>query len=180
MSLTSLSSGFYTSQMEDTDGTSTGIGVAAVDLTDTSGSAAFTHLSSRGQVSTGEFMFGSFQITGTGTRKVFIRGRGPSLSIYGVTGVMADTNLVVFKYQNDPNDTVPASQIASNDDFGTDANSTSISSYSTALYGWPVIDAKESGLILTLGPGYYSCQLQSTSPSNDGNGWIGIDDVTDK
>ena len=180
ISLTSLTSGFYTSQVENSDGSGTGIGVAAVDLTDLTSSAAFTHLSSRGQVSTGEFMFGSFQITGTGTRKVFIRGRGPSLSIYGVPNVMADTKLQVYKYQNNPNDTVPASLIATNDDFGSDANSTAISSYSTSLYGWPVIDAKEAGLILTLDPGYYSAQLQSTSATNDGNGWIGIDDVTGK
>jgi hypothetical protein len=179
VSLPTLPTGFYTCQVEDVNG-GTGIGVAAVDLVN-SPSAAFTHLSSRGPVSTGEFMFGSFQITGSGTRKVFIRGRGPSLTQYGVPGVMADTKIVLYKYVNDPNDDQsidPAVLVGENEDFGTNANASEISSLSTSLYGWPVIEAKESALLIDLEPGYYSAQLQSTSATNDGNGWIGIDDVT--
>ena len=180
VSLPTLPTGFYTCQVEDVNG-GTGIGIAAVDLVN-SPSAAFTHLSSRGPVSTGEFMFGSFQITGTGTRKVFIRGRGPSLTQYGVPGVMADTKIVLYKYVNDPNDDQsvdPAVLVGENEDFGTNTNASEISSLSTSLYGWPVIEAKESALLIDLEPGYYSAQLQSTSATNDGNGWIGIDDVTE-
>jgi hypothetical protein len=179
ISLPTLTTGFYTCQVEDVNG-GTGIGVAAVDLVN-SPSAAFTHLSSRGPVSTGEFMFGSFQITGSGTRKVFIRGRGPSLTQYGVPGVMADTKIVLYKYVNDPNDdqTVnPAVLVGENDNFGTNASASEISSLSTSLYGWPVIETSEAALLIDLDPGYYSAQLQSTSAANDGNGWIGIDDVT--
>tara|TARA_B100000963_G_C22605269_1_gene662174 strand:+ start:422 stop:1609 length:1188 start_codon:yes stop_codon:yes gene_type:complete len=179
-SLPTLSTGFYTCQVEDVNG-ETGIGVAAVDLVN-SPSSSFTHLSSRGPVSTGEFMFGSFQITGTGTRKVYIRGRGPSLSQYGVPNVMADTKIVLYKYVNDPNDDQsvdPAVLVGENDDFGTNANASEISSLSTSLYGWPVIETSEAALLIDLDPGYYSAQLQSTSSANDGNGWIGIDDVTD-
>ena len=180
ISLPTLETGFYTCQVEDVSG-GTGIGVAAVDLVNST-SSSFTHLSSRGPVSTGEFMFGSFQITGTGSRTIYIRGRGPSLSQYGVPNVMADTKIVLYKYVNDPNDDQsvdPAVLVGENDDFGTNANASDISSLSTSLYGWPVIETSEAALLMDLDPGYYSAQLQSTSSANDGNGWIGIDDVTD-
>ena len=125
ISMTSLDSGFYTLQVEDEDGSSTGIGTATVDLTDTASTAAFTHVSARGLVSTNEFMFGGFQIVGTGTRKIFVRGRGPSLGVAGVTNTMSDPKIVVFKYQNDPNDDlkgIPSIQLASNDDYTVDTN----------------------------------------------------------
>ncbi len=184
ISLTSLDSGFYTLQVEDEDGVSTGIGTATVDLTDTTSSAAFTHVSARGLVSTGEYMFGGFQIVGTGTRKVFVRGRGPSLGAAGVPNTMVDPQIAVFKYQNDPNDDllgIPSIQLPTNDDYTTDANSSSMLTYSTSLYpNWPALDSTEPGMILTLGPGYYTVQLQSKSAANDGNAWIGVDDVTDR
>jgi hypothetical protein len=179
ISLPTLATGFYTCQVEDVGG-GTGIGVAAVDLVNST-TAAFTHLSSRGPVSTGEYMFGSFQITGTGSRKIFIRGRGPSLSAYGVPNVMADTKIVLYKYVNDPNDdqTVnPAQLVGENDNYTTNSNAAEILSFSTSLYGWPQIESTEAAIIMDLAPGYYSAQLQSSSTANDGNGWIGIDDVT--
>jgi hypothetical protein len=184
ISLTSLDSGFYTLQVEGEDGVSTGIGTATVDLTDTNSSAAFTHVSARGLVSTGEYMFGGFQIVGTGTRKIFVRGRGPSLGVAGVPNTMTDPQIAVFKYQNDPNDDligIASIPLVSNDDYTADVNSTSMISYSTSLYpNWPALDSTEPGLILTLGPGYYTVQLQSKSATNDGNAWIGVDDVTDR
>ena len=184
ISLTSLDSGFYTLQVEDEDGVSTGIGTATVDLTDTTSSAAFTHVSARGLVSTGEYMFGGFQIVGTGTRKIFVRGRGPSLGAAGVPNTMVDPQIAVFKYQNDPNDDllgIPSIQLPTNDDYTTDANSSAMLTYSTSLYpNWPALDSTEPGMILTLGPGYYTVQLQSKSAANDGNAWIGVDDVTDR
>ena len=85
------------------------------------------------------------------------------------------------EYVNDPNDdqTVnPAVLVGENDNFGTNASASEISSLSTSLYGWPVIETSEAALLIDLDPGYYSAQLQSTSAANDGNGWIGIDDVT--
>lgn len=184
ISLPSLSSGFYTMWMED-ENDLTGIGNAAVDLYD-SPSHSFTHASSRGLVYVDEAMFGSFKISGTGTRKIYIRGRGPTLSKYNVDNVMSDPEIVLFKYINDPSDDletppVEPTEIASNDDYESNAStSDTIKAYSTSLHGWPEIDAKEPALLIDLEPGYYSAHLKSKSNLDDGkNGWIGIDDVTD-
>jgi len=172
----SLDSGFYTLQVEDTSG-ATGIGWAGVDLPSSS-TAAFTHVSARGLVQTTEYMFGGFQITGTGTRKIFLRGRGSSLTQYNVTNVTSDPLLVLFKYDDGPG--TPSTEIDQNDDYTSETNSAEIKTLSTSLYGWPEIEAKESALLLDLEPGYYTIQLRSRSSETDGNGWIGIDDVTDQ
>ena len=82
--LSSLTSNFYTLHMQDAGvPQDTGIGNAAVDLVSSS-SAIFKHLSSRGIVKSDAegSMFGSFQISGTATRKIYIRARGPSLYNY--------------------------------------------------------------------------------------------------
>ena len=176
VSMPSLDSGFYTLQVEDTSGAS-GIGWAGVDLPSSS-SAAFTHVSARGLVQTTEYMFGGFQITGTGTRKIFLRGRGSSLSKYNVPNVMSDPLLVLFKFEDGPG--TPSTELDQNDDYTSETNSAEIKSFSTSLYGWPEIEAKESALLLDLEPGYYTIQLRSRSTETNGNGWIGIDDVTDQ
>lgn len=175
VSMPTLDEGFYTLWIEDTSG-ETGIGVAAVDITDSASGASFTHLSARGLVQTTEYMFGGFQIVGEGTRKVFIRGRGPSLAIYNVPNVMSDTVIKIFKYEDGPG--TASSQIAENDDYVSESNSDELKSLSTSLYGWPELDDKEGAMTLDLEAGYYTVQLISTSTDTDGNAWIGIDDVT--
>jgi hypothetical protein len=175
VSMPSLTPGFYTCQIEDKNGAA-GIGVAAVDLANDSGSG-FTHLSSRGLVKTSEYMFGGFQIVGTGTRNIFIRGRGPSLAQYNVPNVMTNPNLNLSTYDVGPGS--PSTEIDMNDKYGTESNHAEILSLSTTLYGWPAIMTNESALLLDLGPGYYTVQLISDSAASDGNGWLGIDDVTD-
>jgi hypothetical protein len=176
VSMPTLSEGFYTLRVQDVSG-ATGIGTAAVDLPSSS-TASFSHVSTRGLVQTTEYMFGGFQIIGTGKRKIFMRGRGPSLSKYNVPNVMTDTVLELKKYEDGPG--TPSIDIDINDDYTSEANSAEILSLSTSLYGWPAIESKESALLLELDPGYYTIQLQSLSTSTDGNGWIGIDDVTDQ
>jgi hypothetical protein len=187
VSYPSLSSAFYTLHLQDTKNRS-GIGTAAVDLV-SSTSAKFTHLSSRGLVSEQEIMFGSFQITGSSSRKIFIRGRGPSLTKYNVPNVMPETYIELYKYVNDPNDdqgensSVKAPRIAYNRSFEDNVTTSgNVRELSTTLYGWPVIESSESGILIDLEPGYYSAQLHPVSPSSkteSKNGWIGIDDVTD-
>jgi hypothetical protein len=89
---------------------------------------------------------------------------------------MPDPILKVFKYDNEPGGT--STQVAENDDYGSNANANSILAFSTSLYGWPSLNDKDSGLILELEEGYYTIQLVSLSSTNDGVGWIGVDDVT--
>ena len=187
-SMPSLEAGFYSMFLhDDHDGVEkTGIGVAGVDLANAdSTSAAFTHVSSRGLVNQSEYLFGGFQITGEGKRKLFIRARGPSLA--GAAGlteddVMSDTKLELYQYESVPG--TPSTLVDENDDYATEASTTAeikaeILSLSTSLYGWSAIKDNESALLTEVDPGFYSIILVSKSTSTDGVGWIGIDDVTD-
>jgi hypothetical protein len=177
ISMPTLSQGFYTSQVEDVSG-ETGIGWAGVDFSyPNTTSTSFLHVSTRGIVQTIEYMFSAFQIIGEGTRKLYIRGRGPSLADFGVPGVMPDPIIRVFKYDDDT--FASSTMLAENDDYTSNANHLDILSYSTSLYGWPAINEKDPALVMDLGSGYYTVQLISTSTDNDGNGWIGVDDVTE-
>jgi hypothetical protein len=177
ISMPTLSQGFYTSQVEDVSG-ETGIGWAGVDFSyPNTTSTSFLHVSTRGIVQTTEYMFSAFQIIGEGTRKLYIRGRGPSLADFGVPGVMPDPIIRVFKYDDDT--FASSTMLAENDDYTSNANHLDILSYSTSLYGWPAINEKDPALVMDLGSGYYTVQLISTSTDNDGNGWIGVDDVTE-
>ena len=185
--LSSLTSNFYTLHMQDAGvPQDTGIGNAAVDLVSSS-SAIFNHLSSRGIVKSDDegSMFGSFRISGTATRKIYIRARGPSLSDYDVPSPVSDPSIIVKKYVNDPNDDLeinPPTLIAQNDDFEDNAStSQSVLNYSTSLYsGWPAVKTKEAGLVLDLVPGYYSVELKVDSADDGKIAWIGIDDVTNR
>ena len=188
-SMPSLEAGFYSMFLhDDHDGVEkTAIGVAAVDLANAdSTSAAFTHVSSRGLVNQSEYLFGGFQITGEGKRKLFIRARGPSLA--GAAGlteddIMSDTLLELHKYESVPG--TPSTPVDDNDDYITEESTTAeikaeILSLSTSLYGWSAINDNESALLIEIDPGFYSVILKSKSSSTDGVGWIGIDDVTDR
>jgi len=176
-----ISSGFYTCQLEDVNG-GTGIGVSAVDLYDSS-TERFTHLSSRGLVSIQEYMFGRFQISGTNSRKILIRGRGSSLSDDNISNPMADPYIELWKYASNPNDDLnknPPTLVKSNDDYTSNSNFGQIASKASSIYGGPALESEEAAIMLDLEPGYYSAQLHCKSSADNGKvGWIGIDDVTD-
>ncbi len=176
-SLVALTSGFYTSWIWDKNN-ATGVGWAGVDMKDTSASASFTHVSARGVVKPGDgAMFGGFEITGTAgnTRKIFIRGRGVSLSNWGVSGTMTDPFIRLYKYTDQAK--TQSSLVTENDNYTSSSSSSSIASYATSLMG-ASLDSKDPGMLLDLEPGYYTVILESNDGST-GNGWIGIDDVSE-
>ena len=180
--LLSLDSGFYTLHMDDaTVPQGVGIGNAAVDLHSSSG-PTFTHLSSRGIASTDEsdIIIGGFQIGGTSPRKIYIRGRGPSLSDYDVSSYISDPSIELHKYTNDPtgNPSLDAStEITSNDDVNSSTVAL-ISALPNSDHRWGNLQTKEAGLILDLDPGYYTVHLKCGSSDSGKNAWLGIDDIT--
>lgn len=176
-SLPTLSSGYYTVWVWDKNN-ATGLGYAAIDMTDTSASASFTHVSCRGVVKPGDgAMFGGFEITGTAgnTRKIFLRGRGASLSTWNVSGTMTDPFLRLYKFTDEAK--TQSELVTENDNYATSSSSTEIAAYATSLLGAP-LDSKDPGILVDLEPGSYTVILESVDNST-GNGWIGIDDVSE-
>lgn len=145
---TAVASGFDNGRGPDT-------GVALVEMYDLEiGSDAIPlNVSTRGQVGTGaNVMIAGFVIQGPGTKKVIVRALGPSLTAFGVVGALADPTVSVFN--------ASGTQIATNDNWQTDANSAAVSAKNLAPTN-PV----ESALYLVLGPGSYTAVVRGVSNS---------------
>ena len=115
--------------------------------------ARFANISTRAYVGVGASIeIGGFIISGSQPKQVLIRGLGPALTPYGVSGALPDPELKIFSGQ---------SQIASNDDWSSDsANSTSVTTATTQLQITPFPDgSKDAALVVTLAPGGYTAQL---------------------
>jgi hypothetical protein len=147
--LTTLNNGLYTAQVSGVGNTT---GIALVEVYDANPTAVsrLTGVSARTQVGTGaNILIAGFGITGTAPMKVLLRGVGPTLTSFGVNGVLADPQIAVF--------TSPGGvQIASNDNWSDNANAAQISANS----GFPLAaGSKDAALLLTLNPGTYTVQV---------------------
>jgi hypothetical protein len=92
-----LAAGAYTAQISSTSGDT---GVALVEVYDADQgppTSRFVNLSARSEVGAGaQALIAGFNVAGAGTEIVLIRGVGPGLSAYGVTGLLANPQLTLF------------------------------------------------------------------------------------
>ncbi len=110
-------------------------------------SATLGNISSRAQIGTGaEVAIGGFVVTGTSTKRVLIRGIGPSLSAVGVNGTLQNPSLIVYNSQG--------AAVNGNDDWQVSTQTAEI----TAT-GLAPTDPRESAVIVTLQPGAYTAVL---------------------
>jgi hypothetical protein len=129
-----------------------GTGVALLEAYDADSGTPTTRLASlsvRNQVGTGDnVLIAGFAITGNVSRTVLIRGIGPTLARYGVSGVLANPQLQVFQGNT---------LLAQNDDWGSDATLATMAAQVNAF----ALDAnsKDAALLLTLPPGAYTAQV---------------------
>ena len=147
--LSTLNDGLYTAQVSGAGNTT---GIALVEVYDANPTAAshVNGVSARSQVGTGaNILIAGFGITGTAPMKVLLRGVGPTLATFAVTGVLADPQIAVY--------TSPGGvQIASNDNWSDNANAAQIAANS----GFPLLaGSKDAALLLTLNPGTYTVQV---------------------
>lgn len=128
------------------------------------GTGLVTGLSAQGKVGVNnEQLFGTFTVYGD-TRKVLIRGLGPTLSDYGTPGAIADPQIRLTP--NGSNET-----LASNDNWQQAGNAGEIQSK-----GWQPPYASESAILITLNPGVYNIYMSPAS----GNTGIGMLEVFPK
>lgn len=128
------------------------------------------NVSTRGNVQTGEgSLIGGFIISGTEAKQVIVRGIGPSLSAFGVTGFLADPVLEL----HDSSGAV----IATNDNWKTNssADQSTIVSAGLNLIGGKSIADSEAVLVRTLTPSSYTAIVTG---SGGGTG-IGLFEVYD-
>ncbi|HEY2102658.1 MAG TPA: SGNH/GDSL hydrolase family protein [Chthoniobacterales bacterium] len=112
------------------------------------------NISTRGTAGTGEdVLIGGFIVIGTEGKKVLVRGIGPSLSNFGISGALADPTVTIF----DSNHNV----VATNDNW---KSSQQAAIQATGLA--PQNDL-ESAILITLPPGSYTAIV---SGNNGGTG----------
>jgi hypothetical protein len=73
-----------------------GLGGPVMRAADASGSSRLSSLSARGSVGTGANVLIVGFVTSNGSKSVLLRGIGPTLTNYGVTGVLAQPQLLLF------------------------------------------------------------------------------------
>ena len=110
-------------------------------------------------------LIAGFIITGTAPKRVIIRGIGPSLSSFGITGVLADPTLELHQ---------GAITIATNDNWKVRSDGTDQQAEVEATTIPPTNDL-ESAIVMTLDPGSYTAIL---SGKNGGIG-VGVVEVYD-
>ena len=131
-------------------GANSGIGIALVEVYDLDSGPGSTlvNIATRGRVDTDpKVMIGGFILTGTGSKKVFIRALGPSLP---VSGTLADPKLELFDANGDV--------LASNDDWQSSPDSSEIAA-SVLKPG----SAKESAIIRTLTSAGYTAVVSGVN-----------------
>lgn len=135
----------------------TGAGVALVELYDTGSgnSPRLVNVSARNQVGTGDrvLIFGFF-VDGTGTKSVLIRAIGPRLADLGVTGVLSDPKVDVFRAGT-------STAITSNDNWDV-----ALASTFSAVGAFDLIPgSRDAALLTTLGTGSYTVQVSGANGS---------------
>ncbi len=123
-----------------------------------SGTARFINISTRAQVGIGaNILIPGFVITGPGTETLLIRGDGPSLSQFAVTGVLAQPTLGVYN---------GSTLIASNIGWGTNANPALIASTAAQVGAFAFkTGSADCALIVNLSAGNYTVQISGLNSS---------------
>jgi len=111
------------------------------------------NLSTRGYVGTGgDILIPGFVIAGNGAKRLLIRAAGPALSQFGVSGVLADPQLAVFKDSN---------QLFVNDNWSASmTNATGVTSAGISVGAFAFTEgSKDAALVISLEPGAYTIQV---------------------
>lgn len=162
--LRTLTNGGYTAQITGVNG---GKGVALVEVFDTDATDPTTpefgsqprlvNVSARTQVGTGEgILIAGFIVNGNAPKRVVIRATGPTLAKFGVSGVLADPDLELYR---------GSTKIAENASWHTSASLTDIFTCGASKLGDFPLDPKEAVLVATLSPGSYTAQVKGANGS---------------
>ncbi len=148
----SLGNGVFTAHTSSGDANS---GISLFEIYDAGETAAagqfLRDVSVRGRTGTGaDMLTAGFVVAGNGPLKVLVRGVGPTLAQFGVSGVVADPSIAVYRAGS-------SSPFASNDNWGGAA---AVVAAAQRIGAFPLpAGSKDAALLLTLEPGVYTLQL---------------------
>jgi hypothetical protein len=157
--LETLAPGSYTASVLGAGGDT---GIALVEVYDDTPPATYTatsprlvNLSARIDSGTGaNILIAGFVIGGSTAKTVLIRGSGPALAQFGLSGLLGDPTLEIFDASQ--------SVVASNTGWGGNAEIAAVAS-SVGAFSWGSAATPDSALLLTLPPGAYTAQVSGAS-----------------
>jgi len=155
-----LAPGAYTVTVTGKDATP---GIGLVELYDLSplSHSRLRNMSTRGSVSTGDnVLISGFIVGDVGSATVVVRAIGPSLTVYGVNGVLSDPTLTIYDSSG--------SVIARNDNWHDNVNWVDVQKNALSP-----IDQRESALVLHLPPGAYTAVVRGAN-SAAGNALVEV------
>ncbi len=150
-------------------------GVVLIEAYDvTPGAAAgpkASNVSTRGLVGTGNnIMIAGFVVSGTATRRMLIRGAGPTLGNLGVPDVVADPLLTLVNQDT-------GQTIRTNDNWASGEDAAIIASAASAAGAFPFANgSRDAAMIVMLDPGAYTVQLSGVG-NTTGVGIVEVYDV---
>ncbi len=141
-------------------GVNNGTGIALLELYDadtaTTPTAKLNNIATRGFVGTGNnIVIAGFVIAGEGAKTILVRAIGPTLSTFGLTGVLADPQLAIYRSSD---------VILTNDDWGTGVTSTNTASVATQVGAFTLPSgSKDAAFVVTLPAGAYTVQVSGAN-----------------
>jgi hypothetical protein len=153
---TSANAGSYTCKATNPGGTATS-NPATLAVVSTANPGRLVNISCRAMVGTGgNILIAGFAVGGagtSGTEPLLIRGSGPALVPFGVTGTLTDPQLQLFSGSN---------VLGTNDAWG---GSSAISTAAAAVgaFAWSVTSSHDAALLQSLGEGPYTAQIAGES-----------------
>lgn len=172
--LVTLPPGTYTVQAKGPLANLAATGIVLIEVYDvTQGAAAgpkAANVSTRGNVGTGaNALIAGFVVNGAVSRRILIRGVGPTLANFGVPGVLADPQITLTNQ-------VTGQVLATNDNWASGVEAPIIAQASVAAGAFPLANgSRDSAMIVMLPPGAYTVTLSGV---NNGTG-VGIVEVYD-
>ena len=140
-------------------GSTTGVGLLEIYEANTADPELLVNISTRAQVGVGDnILIAGFVVRGTQPAKVLIRGIGPALSAFGVTGYLAQPILTVV--DNNGN------AVGTNTGWGANSNAADIVTAASEVGAFGLTTGSaDSALLLTLNPGLYTAEVTGADNS---------------
>ena len=169
-----LAPGAYSVQVLDPTGTG-GVALAEIYDADTATTSRLTNISTRSSVTAADGAFISgFVIAGTASKNLLVRGLGPALTQFNVTGTLADPVVSLFDAQG--------RLITANDNWSNatsdgflSANTAALTALSAQVSAFPLnVGSADAALSITVGPGAYTVQVNGAAAGATGAAMIEI------
>jgi pectate lyase len=166
-----LDPGNYTAQVVPAAGGARGVALVEIYDLQSGTSSRLVNLSARGRTGSGaETFIAGFVISGESRNRVLIRGIGPALTAFGVTGALANPQLEVFRDD---------SSVAFNDDWMANSNGAQLGNVAQQSGAFTLAaTSRDAALLLPDASGAFTAPVTSASAGQSGIALLEIYDTS--